>query len=648
MRGRTFAALGAGATAGAATVALITTGVVGASLSILVAPPFSSPAAAEELQPFDDCEQLRQWYVDAALPMVGPWGLGGPGYYMEGGAVDMRGSMALDDVAGAATPEAAVGSGDTGTNVQEAGVDEPDIAKTNGEIVVHLEGREVVLTDVSGDDPRELSRVTLPKLLDQAELLLVGDKVVVFGTETYYHGGPMTELDSRIMPPNGGGDSATKLVTIDISDPSAPRIEQQDRLGGRLVSAREYDGTVRLVLSTGLPALDFVFPNRDRTPQEARRENRQIVRDTGIESWLPSVRSGDSSSSDDDATPLVGCTDVLHPEEQSGFGTISVVTFDADSPADRSSTAVTAGGELVYSSMDRLYVATATGGWAVPMPLANMGQPVKPAPVTTTVHAFAIDGTGRRTGTEYVASGEVPGMVKDRWSFSEYDGHLRVATALGSDSWNPTENAVVVLEERGDKLVEVGRAGEMGIGEQIKSVRWFGDIAVVVTFLQVDPLYTVDLSDPTSPKVLGKLKIPGFSSYLHPLGNDLLLGMGQDADLSGMTTGAQAAVFDIGNLRNPKQLDTSGFDPNTELTVTWDTRAFTYLPEQRTAISPLQNYRWGGTRLAILKIGEDGTLTQRLTDRVAGWDGGTVRTLPLDDGRLAIVAGSGVELMAIG
>src|SRR5680860_962213 len=203
MRGRTFAALGAGATAGAATVALITTGVVGASLSILVAPPFSSPAAAEELQPFDDCEQLRQWYVDAALPMVGPWGLGGPGYYMQGGPfpTDMRGSMARDDVAGAATPETAVGSGDTGTNVQEAGVDEPDIAKTNGEIVVHLEGREVVLTDISGDDPRELSRVTLPKLLDQAELLLVGDKVVVFGTETYnyggpVYGGPMTELDS--------------------------------------------------------------------------------------------------------------------------------------------------------------------------------------------------------------------------------------------------------------------------------------------------------------------------------------------------------------------------------------------------------------------------------------------------------------------
>jgi len=273
-----------------------------------------------------------------------------------------------------------------------------------------------------------------------------------------------------------------------------------------------------------------------------------------------------------------------------------------------------------------------------------MGQPVKPAPPTTAVHAFAIDGES----AEYVASGEVPGMVKDRWSFSEYDGHLRVATALGSDSWNPTENAVVVLEERGDKLVEVGRAGEMGLGEQIKSVRWFGDIAVVVTFLQVDPLYTVDLSDPTSPKVLGKLKIPGFSSYLHPLGDDLLLGMGQDATQSGMTTGAQAAVFDIGDLRDPKRLDTSGFDPNTELAVTWDTRAFTYLPERRTAISPLQNYRWGGTRLAILKVRQDGTLTQRLTDRVAGWDGGGVRTLPLDDGRLAVVAGSGVELMSIG
>jgi len=644
MRGRTFAALGAGATAGAATVALITTGVVGASLSILVAPPFSSSAAAEELQPFGDCEQLRQWYVDAALPMVGPWGLGGYGY-MEGGpfATDLRADAATTDVAGATGPEAAVGSGDTGTNVQEAGVDEPDIAKTNGEIVVHLEDGEVVLTDVSGDDPRELSRVTLPRLLDQAELLLVGDKVVVFGTETYYYGGPiyegpMTMTDSRIMPPNGGGDSATRLLTIDISDPTAPRIEKRDRLGGRLVSAREYDGTVRMVLSTGLPALDFVYPNRDRSPQEARRENREIVRNAGIESWLPSIRSGSSASS-----ALLDCTDVLHPEEQSGFGTISVVTFDANSPADLSSTAVTAGGELVYSSTDRLYVATATGGWAVPVPLGGT-EPQKLARPATQVHAFALDGSS----TEYVASGEVPGMVKDRWSFSEYDGHLRVATALGPDSWNPTENAVVVLEERGNNLAEVGRVGEMGLGEQIKSVRWFGDIAVVVTFLQVDPLYTVDLSDPVAPRVLGKLKIPGFSSYLHPLGDDLLLGLGQDATNQGQTTGAQAAVFDIGDLRDPQRLDTSGFGQNTELAVTWDTRAFTYLPDERTAITPLQNYRWGGTRLVILKVREDGTVTQRLTDRVAGWDGGTVRTLPLDEGRLAVVAGGGVELMSIG
>ena len=644
MRGRTFAALGAGATAGAATVALITTGVVGASLSILVAPPFSSPAAAEELQPFDDCEQLRQWYVDAALPMVGPWGLGWPGYTELGPFTISK--DAGDTIAGAATPDAAVGNGETGTNVQEAGVDEPDIAKTNGDIVVHLEGREVVLTDVSGNDPRELSRVTLPRRLDQAELLLVGDTVVVFGTETFYYGGPIydtpmpaTDLKG-IMPPNGGGDSATQLLTIDVSDPSAPRIEQKDRFGGRLVSAREYDGTVRLVLSTGLPALDFVYPNRNRTEQEARRENREIVRNTGIESWLPSVRSGSS----DEATPLLRCTDVQHPEEQSGFGTISVVTFDADAPADRSSTAVTAGGELVYSSLDRLYVATAAGGWTDPVPLADKGEPVKPAPTTTQVHAFAIDGKS----TEYVASGEVPGMVMNRWSFSEYDGHLRVATALGRDSWNPRENAVVVLEERGNNLVEIGRVGEMGIGEQIKSVRWFGDIAVVVTFLQVDPLYTVDLSDPMSPKVLGKLKIPGFSSYLHPIGDDLLLGLGQDATTSGSTMGAQAALFDIGDLTDPQRVDSSGFGPNTELAVTWDTRAFTYLPEQRTAITALQNYQWGGTRLAILKVGKDGTLTKRLSHRVADWDGGSVRTLPLDDGRVAVVAGNDLELMSIG
>lgn len=629
MRRRTFAALGAGASVSAATCALLTTGVVGASLAVLAAPPLAPPAAAEELQPFERCEELRQWYVDAALPLVGPWGLGWPGVYADGGVLL---TAARDVRAAAPSPaEAAVGSGDTGTNVQEAGVDEPDVAKTDGTVLVHLDRGDLVVSDVR-DEPRELSRTELPGRLTGQELLLVDDTVVVLGQDGFFHGGPVV----RDILPSYGGVATTHVITFDIADPAAPSLERHDRIDGALVSAREYDGTVRAVISTGAPALDFVRPARDRTAREATRENREILRESTITDWLPQVHAGD------DPSPLVACTDVRHPEEHSGIGTISVVTFAAATPGERSATAVTAGGQMVYSSTDRLYIATASGGWGQPIPVEGRGVDRRPAPPTTQVHAFALDGPS----TAYVASSDVPGTVQDRWSFSEHDRRLRVATALG-DSWNPRENAVVVLEERGDDLVEVGRVDGIGVNEQIRSVRWFGDLAIVVTFRQVDPLYTVDLSDPAGPRVVGELKIPGFSSYLHPVGDGQLLGLGQDATLRGSTRGAQASLFDVSDLADPRRSGTAGFGRHTEFTTAWDSRAFTFLPERSIALAPVQDYRTGRTRIAVLQVNGDGTLTRTLTDPVGGWRSDYVRTLPLGDGRVALVVGGDVRLLSV-
>ena len=115
----------------------------------------------------------------------------------------------------------------------------------------------------------------------------------------------------------------------------------------------------------------------------------------------------------------------------------------------------------------------------------------------------------------YVASGVVDGVIADRWSMDEHDGVLRVAVGPSQETGN--FNSVVTLREDGDDLVEVGRVDELGVDEQIKSVRWFDDLAIVVTFRQVDPLYAgrPDATR-THPRLLGELKIPGFSEYLHP------------------------------------------------------------------------------------------------------------------------------------
>ena len=632
---RTIATFGVGAMAGVAAYAVLTTGVLstgastlkGAASGLLRVPS----AAAEELPTFDDCEQLRQWYVDSALPQVGPWGIGGLPGMVYADSQRAAGDSAL--AAGKAETDA-VGSSGTGTNVQEADVDEADVAKTDGRLVVRISGDNLVVTDVSGGTARELSRTALPgRRLANPELLLDGDRVLVVGNEeTYYYGGPFV-LD-RIMPsPLPQQDALTHLISFDISDPAAPRVDSHQRVDGGAVSTRHYgDDTVRVVVTTSYPPLDFVNPNRDRTPAQATKQNRAIVRAATIDDWLPAVRTSEGGAKQ----ALLDCGDVRHPLKNAGFGTISVLTFPIDEPSDYDATAVTAAGDLVYSSSDRLYVATAAGGWFEPMPLGEdpggrESGVNRPAPPRTQVHAFALDDER----TTYAASGSVPGLVADRWSFSEYDGHLRVATALG-EAWNAAENAVVVLEERDGRLRETGRVDGLGKNEEIQSVRWFGDVAVVVTFRQVDPLYTLDLADPARPRLVGALKIPGFSSYLHPIGGDRLVGVGRNVTPRGEDLGAQVATFDMRDLGDVRRTDTLGFGYQSYIPTDEDPRAFTYLPDERVLVTPVQSWSGGAGEVVALRVSDDGSLTQTASWEARRW-GTDLRALPLGGGRVALV-----------
>ncbi|MGH3445102.1 MAG: beta-propeller domain-containing protein, partial [Nocardioidaceae bacterium] len=512
--------------------------------------------AAAQLPSFGSCERLRQWYVHQALPLVGPYGFGPRVMPLNAlGPAHASQPMAAPDttmpIKGA--DSSAVANGPTGTNVQEAGVDEPDVAKTDGTLVVRLDatGRHLTLTDVSAA-PDELSRIRLPgRRLADPQLLLDGDTVLVVGNElsAYRAPGPVPMVGPMTGPaPTPGGvrtvpgQTRVHLSAVDISDPSHPVVTAREVVDGALVSARSYPGTgagstVRAVVSTGLPPLDFVYPNRDRTPRQATAQNRRIVRRAGIDEWLPQrhvyAASGWSRSR------AVACSEVRHPKAPSGFGTLTVLTFPAGDPASAGSTAITTAGDLAYSSTDRIYVgAVDTAG-----PVGAHGQ-------VTHVFAFALDGPR----TRYVAAGTVPGLVKDRWSFDEYDGHLRVATGLG---WGQERrgNGVFVLTEHAGQLTVAGKVTGLGRGEQIKSVRWLDALAVVTTYHQTDPVYTLDLSDAAHPRKLGRLRIPGFSDYLHPLGGDLLLGLGQatGGDIPGPA--AQAATFDLSHPARPRRTD---------------------------------------------------------------------------------------------
>jgi hypothetical protein len=617
--GRRIGTAGLGAAAGAAAYAVLTTGILGGGPAGAAPPaPRVETAAATALPAFDGCEQLRRWYVRTALPRVGPWGLGLPPVLfterVPGGPVPLS--------AGKADASPARGSSGTGTNVQEADVDEADVAKTDGRLLVRLVGQALVVTDVSGDRPRELSRTPLPvPRLARPELLLRGDRVLVVGDEQPRLYATPFDGPDRTFLPVPRQETHAHLLSFDLTDPADPRLTVDRSVDGGAVSTRQYaDGTVRVVVATGFPPLDFVQPNRDRTAGEATRLNRDIVRNAPATAWLPGTRT----SADHLRRPLLDCADVRHPRAHSGLGTISVLTLRPEDPARYTATAVTAAGDLAYSSARRLYVATTHGH-------------------RTDLHAFALD--GRRT--TYVGSGSVQGVVKDRWSLSEYDGHLRVVTAAG-DTWSPRENAVTLLDEQHGRLRQVGRLGGLGRNEAIQSVRWFGDLAVVVTFRQTDPLYTVDLSDAEAPRLLGALKVPGYSAYLHPVGDDLLVGVGHDVSpTTGEDLGAQAATFDLHDVSAVRRADTYAFGPQTDLAAGWDPRTFTYLPDQRTLVTPVQSWTEGRSRFVALRVTRDGTLSRTGSWVARRYTGNDLRTLPLGGGRIALV-GDSVRVVQVG
>jgi len=174
-----------------------------------------------------------------------------------------------------------------------------------------------------------------------------------------------------------------------------------------------------------------------------------------------------------------------------------------------------------------------------------------------------------------------------------------------------------VLAQRGTRLVALGRVGGLGKGERIYAVRFAGDKGYVVTFRQIDPLFTLDLSKKTDPRVLGQLKIQGFSAYLHPISDDLLLGVGQDATAQGRTLGTQLSLFDVHDLRNPARLAVASLGANSSSDAEFDPHAFLYWQPSQLAVIPLQTFSDTGAsfsgavgfRVGAASLAEAGRIT---------------------------------------
>ena len=176
----------------------------------------------------------------------------------------------------------------------------------------------------------------------------------------------------------------------------------------------------------------------------------------------------------------------------------------------------------------------------------------------------------------------------------EYEGTLRVVTTDEHPWWGSSEvpeSSVVTMQLLGNDLVQIGSVSGLGKNEHVYAVRFIQDKGYVVTFRQIDPLYVVDLSDPRDPTVEGELKINGYSAYLHPIGEDLLLGVGQDATEQGRVLGTQVSVFDVSDPADPRRMARMTFE-DAWSDAEWDTHAFLWWPEDGIAVLPLQRWSW--------------------------------------------------------
>jgi hypothetical protein len=541
---------------------------------------------------YDSCVDALEQLKGAAAEFVSPYGFG-DAVTLEGDAV----AMPFNETAAEARSAGAVGGRDEAasggavpaapdystTNTHEAGVDEPDLVKTDGHRIVTVLDGTLRVIDVQSNELIGSLRFEDPGEWYPSQLLMTGDRVLVVVS-------PLSWAPA-VWPPQPGGHLAegSRLILVDISGP--PRIVSTLDVDGWFVDARQVDSLARIVLHS-VPRLEWGYPSESTSEDESLRGNRGVLASSTIEDWVP--RYVLSTDGDRSEGSLVQCPDISHPRTYSGTSMLTVLTVDLASDLRLDdSIAVVADGQTVYGTGSSLYIAD--DGSAFPMPVDMGAATFRAAESTTEIHKFDVSGSGK---PRYVASGSVDGRLLNQYSLSEYDGYLRVATTL--DSWSgpaspgataQSESRVTVLTQRGDGLQYVGSVGGLGKGEQIYAVRFIGTVGYVVTFRQVDPLYTLDLSNPRSPRVVGELKIPGYSSYLHPIGADRLIGIGQDADANGMVRGSQVSLFDVGDSASPARLDTFVM-PGGWSDAEHDPHAFLYWPDEELVVIPVW---WDGS-----------------------------------------------------
>ncbi|MFC1748056.1 beta-propeller domain-containing protein [Pseudomonadota bacterium] len=449
-------------------------------------------------------------------------------------AVPMADGEADFGTAGAVKLSAA--PGDTGsdeyssTNIQVEGVDEADIIKNDGKYIYLIKGSTIrIIEAYPASNLEELAVFSFGEDYEEfypSEMYTDGNQLTVIGSiHGYITMDVPVHLEGDPMAYPSYYSNRTKVFVLDITNRNAPEVERTVEIEGNYKTSRKVDDTLYMVVNH---YRGWIY-NTDEGP------------------LVPLMRD----SVEGDYETVVGCADIhILPKPQS-FNYLITAAIPLDSPTQKVSRSVVVGdGDNVYSSRDYMYIAATDWGGGYWAPYEERG---------TIVYRYEL-GEG---SIAFTNKGRVPGHVLNQFSMDEYKSHFRIATT--SDGWDSEmSNNLFVL---GSDMNVTGEITGIAPTEKIYSVRFMGDRAYMVTFKRTDPLFVIDLSNARDPKILGELKIPGFSNYLHPYDENHIIGFGKDVDedqaqsLSSTqwlaweaVQGMKLGLFDVTDVNNPKEM----------------------------------------------------------------------------------------------
>ncbi len=431
------------------------------------------------------------------------------------------------------------------TNTQVENVDEADIIKNDGRYIYILSGGtykvERRVTILSAADMKVVSRITLESddyYYNIQEMYVNGDRLVLLASESEKHKeSDDAEIYYDVAYPYTVRGSVVSFV-YDISDRENPEfVRKVSQDGYEYVSSRMIDGILYTVSN---------YRVKGNTENEIK------------ENAIPEVNGKE-----------IACDCIYIYDYDSKSYNILTAYDTRLNDGEVNSVSVLGSGHEVYCSQDALYVAN--GNWDYDN--GNYSE----------IYSFSLDGTK----IDYRASGTVKGSFLNQFSFDEYEGNLRVATTDYSYVHDVDVSSIYVLNK---DLELIGKLEDIAYDEQVKSVRFMGDTGFIVTFRNTDPLFTLDLSDPTAPKVVGEVKLPGFSSYLHPVGEGLVVGLGYDGDEENADFNTvKVSLFDVSDLKNPKEVDTFVLK-NAYSRALNEPKAFITYPEEKLIGFPVEHY----------------------------------------------------------